>query len=223
MQTPQAPATPAPPSSPVITNEAGTDVYKVQPPLTARDLEALKARREELSDQLISATGRRSSLVGQLDASTNQTVRSGLEQRLAVLDARIVQLETDIATTGRELSGAPAGNAATLTESASFIPGLGSGQATAISIVFTVAVLGPMAIGAARMMWKRSNRPSLPPAFTETAQRIERLEQSIDAIAIEIERVTEGQRFVTRLLSEGQNVPALGAGKRAETIPAGNQ
>jgi hypothetical protein len=33
------------------------------------------------------------------------------------------------------------------------------------------------------------------------------LEQAVDAIAIEIERISEGQRFVTRLLSER---PALG-------------
>jgi len=29
-----------------------------------------------------------------------------------------------------------------------------------------------------------------------------RLEQSVDAIAIEVERITEGQRFMTRLLAE---------------------
>jgi len=221
MQTPQAPATPAPQPRPIITTEAGTNVYTVETPLTARDIAAIKARREELSDQLMSATRRRSSLADQLKTTTNETARSGLEQRMAVLDERIVQLETDIATTGRVLSSAPAGIAAT-TESDSYSPGIGSGQVTAISIVFTVAVLGPMAIGAARMMWKRSNRPSLAPAFTETAQRIERLEQSVDAIAIEIERVSEGQRFVTKLLSEGQKLPALGAAKR-EPMPAGNQ
>ena len=36
----------------------------------------------------------------------------------------------------------------------------------------------------------------------ESSQRLERLEQGMDAIAIEIERVSEGQRFVTKLLSE---------------------
>jgi hypothetical protein len=35
------------------------------------------------------------------------------------------------------------------------------------------------------------------------------MEQAIDSIAIEIERVSEGQRFVTRLMSDRQN--ALGA------------
>jgi hypothetical protein len=191
--------------------------------MTARDVEAIKARREELSNQLTSASGRRSRLVEQLDASTNETARRGLEERIALLDKRMVQLETDIAATGQQLSSAPAGLLAATEVSSSFIPGLGSGQVTAVSIVFTAVVLGPIAIGAARMMWKRSNRPVLPAGFTETAQRLERLEQSVDTIAIEIERVSEGQRFVTKLLSEGQHAPALAAGKRPEAIPAGNQ
>lgn len=32
--------------------------------------------------------------------------------------------------------------------------------------------------------------------------RLARLEQAVDAIAVEIERISEGQRFTTRLLSE---------------------
>jgi hypothetical protein len=32
---------------------------------------------------------------------------------------------------------------------------------------------------------------------------MERLEQGVEAIAIEVERISEGQRFVTKLLSEG--------------------
>ena len=34
-------------------------------------------------------------------------------------------------------------------------------------------------------------------------ERITRIEQAVDAIAVEVERVGEGQRFVTKLLSEG--------------------
>jgi len=32
--------------------------------------------------------------------------------------------------------------------------------------------------------------------------RLERIEQAVDAIAIEVERISEGQRFTTKLLSE---------------------
>jgi hypothetical protein len=33
-------------------------------------------------------------------------------------------------------------------------------------------------------------------------ERFARLEQAVDAIALEVERISEGQRFTTRLLSE---------------------
>lgn len=223
MQLPQAtPAPPAPPT-PVIVNEPGTDLYTITTPLTARDIAAIRVRREELSDQLTSASNRRSRLMEQLNSTSNERARLGLEERIATLDKRMIQLETDIASTGQQLTSAPAGLLAT-TESGSQFIGLGSGQVTGLSIVFTVVVLGPLALGAARMMWKRSNKPALPPAiFNETAQRLERLEQSVDTIAVEIERISEGQRFVTKLLSEGQQQPALAAGKRPETIPVGNR
>lgn len=204
--TPTAPAVIAPAPAPAraaIVNQPGTNVYTVAPPLTARDVAAIKARRDELSNQLISAAGRRSRLVEQLNSSTNETARKGIEDRIALLDRRMLQLETDIAETGQQLTSAPAGLVAA-TQSPPFFGVLGSGQFVAISIVFTILVLAPLAIGAARLLWKRSNRPVAPPAIlTETAQRLERLEQAVDAVAIEIERVSEGQRFVTRLLSEG--------------------
>jgi len=41
-------------------------------------------------------------------------------------------------------------------------------------------------------------------------QRLERVEQAVESIAIEIERIGEGQRYVTNLLNERpKHVPAL--------------
>lgn len=46
--------------------------------------------------------------------------------------------------------------------------------------------------------------------LAEMQQRLERIEQAIDAMAVEVERIAEGQRFVTRLLAEkGQERPGL--------------
>lgn len=39
-------------------------------------------------------------------------------------------------------------------------------------------------------------------ADAELERRLERIEQIVEATAIEVERVTEGQRFVTRALTE---------------------
>ena len=73
------------------------------------------------------------------------------------------------------------------------------------------------------MMWKRTNRPVAAPLPDDAARRLERLEQGMDAIAIEIERVSEGQRFVTRLLSESHGAPLpasqrIAGGEAAESV-----
>jgi hypothetical protein len=43
----------------------------------------------------------------------------------------------------------------------------------------------------------------------DVAARLQRMEQAIDSIAIEVERISEGQRFTTKLLAE--RVPAPGS------------
>src|SRR5688500_12305335 len=103
MQKPQADLAPPAPK-PVIVHEPGTDVYAVTTPLTARDVAAIRVRRKELSDQLTSASNRRSNLMEELNGTNNETARKGLEERIAILDRRMVQLETDIASTGQLLT-----------------------------------------------------------------------------------------------------------------------
>lgn len=189
--------------------------------MTARQLAAIKAQREELSNQLESVDGRRSELIGQLKQTRDQTAIKGLEDRLSLLDKRQLQLESDIASTGQQLTSAPAGLVASA--GTPVFGGFGSGQLVGISIVLIIFVIAPLAMGFARTIWKRSNKPALPAtAFTETAQRLERLEGAVDTIAVEIERISEGQRFVTKLLSEGGQVPALSTGQRSpEVLRAG--
>jgi hypothetical protein len=50
----------------------------------------------------------------------------------------------------------------------------------------------------------------------EVVQRLERMEQAIDAMSVEIERISEGQRFVTRLLSEKAQASSLGGPSEPE-------
>ena len=51
-------------------------------------------------------------------------------------------------------------------------------------------------------MERGPREPSVPP---DVAARLERMEQAIDSIAIEVERISEGQRFTTKLLAERSN------------------
>lgn len=224
MQTPtptQAPQAVTPPERPTFTvQDPNGGSFTLARPLSSREVAALKARRSELSDQLQSVDGRRSKLLSQLRSTSDQTAVKGLEDRLALLDKRQLQLEADLATTGQQLSSASAGLAAS-TGLPSF-NGLGSGQVVGISIVGIIFVLMPLAVGFMKILLRRSTKPAVPPAaLAETAQRLERLETAVDTIAVEIERISEGQRFVTKLLSEGQ-ARALPAGQRSpETVPVG--
>jgi hypothetical protein len=214
---PQAPAAPPTQGKPVVVvrDAPGLGTFNISMPMSGREVNALKAQRDELSNQLQSVDGRRSKLLSQLRQTGDPTAVKGLEDRLALLDKRQLQLESDLATTGQQLSSAPAGLVASAAGPAMFA-GLGSGQVTAVSIIAIIFVLGPLAVGFAKTLFRGASRPGLPPqALTETAQRLERLEGAVDSIAIEIERISEGQRFVTKLLSEGQQAPALGAGQRS--------
>src|SRR4051812_29091441 len=216
MQTP-APKAPTAAPSPapvfVLQGPPGTPLA-AQIPRTTRDVEALKARREELSNQLQSVDGRRSKLISQLKQTGDPTATQGLEARLSLLDARQLQLESDLATTGQLLSSSAAGQIASTAQPV-FYGGLSSKQVMGLSVLTIIFVLFPLATHAGRGIWKKSGKAANAPAgLTEAAQRLERLEASVDAIAIEIERVSEGQRFVTKLLSEGQGAAKLSSAQR---------
>jgi hypothetical protein len=66
----------------------------------------------------------------------------------------------------------------------------------------------------ARGIWPLDG--SVSPALSgELTDRLMHLEQSVDAIAIEIERIGEGQRFITRLFAENAASRAAGEGATA--------
>jgi hypothetical protein len=68
------------------------------------------------------------------------------------------------------------------------------------AIVLAVGV--PLARAYSRRMDAESRNPQIP---SEVVARLERMEQAIDSVALEIERISEGQRFTTKLLSEGKS------------------
>ncbi len=71
-------------------------------------------------------------------------------------------------------------------------------------IVLSIGV--PLVVMLGKKWQRDAERPKLP---DEMAPRLERMEAAIDAMAIEIERISEGQRFTTKLLTERQKEPAM--------------
>ena len=76
--------------------------------------------------------------------------------------------------------------------------------AFATAIILAIGI--PIVRAYARKLDAQAKNPGVP---LDVANRLERIEQAIEAVAIEVERISEGQRFTTRLLSEGRSaVPA---------------
>lgn len=89
-----------------------------------------------------------------------------------------------------------------------------------ITITFILAVLMPISIGITRRLLRRSPKDAGMPTADVLTPRLDRLEQSVDAIAIEIERIAEGQRFVTKVMADrAAPAPARTAPPAAEAAP----
>jgi len=173
-------------------------------PRTRAEIEQLRIRRRELTDQLSSVSERRRSLSGELQGTVDETSRSGLQARLKLLDQRILQLESDVASTGQQISAAPAALMGSMDSESSrtssgdsFESGVGLGVTSSLIIVGAYA---------AWRRWRRGRRGGSrkSAALANDSARLERLENGIEAIAIEVERISEGQRFVTKMFSESQ-------------------
>ena len=72
--------------------------------------------------------------------------------------------------------------------------------------MLSVFVFFPLAIAFARLIWKRASEPERPAIDSSAHMKLEQLQQSVDAIAIEVERISENQRFVTKALAEKARV-----------------
>src|SRR5436190_9602401 len=91
--TPQAPGIPTP--APVAGAPQPSFAFKI--PQTAQEVANLRARRQELSNQIENVMSRRRSLARLYENANGSVDRSGLAQQLGVLDQRVAQMEADLA------------------------------------------------------------------------------------------------------------------------------
>ncbi|MDX2183931.1 MAG: hypothetical protein SFW08_08105 [Gemmatimonadaceae bacterium] len=176
-------------------------------PMTAEQIARLRQKGRELSSQLGSVSRRREEVLGKLK-DADAAAKPGLDARLKVLDARLVSLEQQIEENSRMIANAPL-EVEQAAEEVSKVGPFGIRQEVyGIGTVGACLLLAPIALAYARMLWRRGTNPR-PPKDAAAEARAVRMEQAIDAMSIELERISEGQRFVTKLMSER----ALGAGQ----------
>ncbi len=198
-QTTPAPATsaPTPPTqtSAGTATQAPTAVTTANPALVYR---GLREKREVLWNQKNRLEDERQEIVQKLrEGPVSDADRAGLEQRLAGVDQRIAQVSISIAEADAEVAAGAAVPGALVREEN---PGEQDAEMFAMGLVFTGLMLFPLMIAWARRLWKKA--AVLPVVSQELSDRVGAIERNLDSVALEIERIGEGQRFVTQLMAE---------------------
>jgi hypothetical protein len=208
--TPQA--TPAPSPTPVTAIEVPAP--GPTRPITEAEIGAVRRQRSEMSNQLSSARDRQEELINQIRTAPDGT-EQGLIEHLRVVDARVVNIEGDLERTGQWLRSGQVPVGTTLLPPRTFdVP---PEAIAARGALLGGLVLVPIMIGFMIMRWRRRGhrRDRMGAQDTQHDARMERLEQAVDAIAIEVERVGESQRYQAKMLAEANLMPAIGDSQRA--------
>jgi hypothetical protein len=80
---------------------------------------------------------------------------------------------------------------------------------------FTMITIIALGVPIIRLIARRMDRKPLPPtpASPDVTARLERIEQAVEAVAIEVERIAESQRFSAKLMAEQQKAKLTGGEK----------
>ena len=195
-------------------------------PKTTAELEALVGKREELGRQLESVTQRRHELAEQYRRADVASGRE-IQARMKVLDERSGRLERDIMLADDAVAEAMAEGVTRAPSGADLLfRGMAGGpqhpmatlpprrQDIRQTIAATMFLEGLAFVLLGFVLYRRlSKRANASAAAISSDQtRFTQLQQSVDVIALEVERISEGQRYVAKMLSD--NFPhAVGAGE----------
>lgn len=173
--------------------------------------EGFKAQRNELKNQLDELQGTRREISRQLEGiAAGSPGRTALEARLKDVDARTSAVDQMLAGNAAQIAQAAAIPGAVVEQPRPIIQGPPEDAYMFGSLVMLIVFL-PLSVALARRIWRRS--AAVATSFPrEIAERLSRMEQAVEATAVEVERIGEGQRFLTRLFTEGEGARAIGAG-----------
>ena len=212
---PPPPGIPAPPTSDELQREIRQLHAQVAPLADpahdpAAVLRGLKAQREVLGEQLDNIQRERENVVESIRESRNQGMPvEGLEMNLAELDRRILSIHQQIAVSDNAVALASATPGAIPPPPPPEIQMGPPEEAYILGVVACIFVFLPMIVFRYLSFRKR---PVPAPLASEASDRLRAIEQSVETIAVEMERIGEGQRFMSRLITERGGLSALGEG-----------
>jgi hypothetical protein len=213
MRQPTTFATPAPPATPQAGSGLGEAIKKTVDDALAG---ALAPARAQMQEELARLMARRDAMSSALQ-STNPRLpaRLAMQRQIADLDREIADLQRGIEKLNARLTtrDGPGTFASTAPPPAFPNRPMNNFDPTpmVISVLGILFVAFPLTLAVVRFLWRRASNAPAPAITAEQTRRFDRLEQSVDAIAIEVERISENQRYLTRLLAEPKK-EGLGAG-----------
>ena len=90
-----------------------------------------------------------------------------------------------------------------------------------VAVVFTFLLLMTFVISVGSVLRRRAAATAAGPAApADLAARLSRIEQAVEAVAIEVERISESERYSARLLTERLPDPAAGPNGDLQRAPA---
>jgi hypothetical protein len=202
MQNPTAAPTPPAPQGIPGQDLSGSRVVVRDGVTNAEIYRALQSQRDVLRNQRAELEDRREELVQSLATAQPAAARTGIEQRITAIDARLAQLEIQIASVETDVAEAAGLPGATLEPPSP--PRSGPPEEFWVLSGLALVIFGiPISIAFARRIWRKSAGVTVATLPPELTQKMTEIERGMDAIAVEVERIGEGQRFVTQLLAEG--------------------
>ena len=163
---------------------------------------AATAVRSELREQLETLTDERHGYLREIEdhGQVGGPAVTGMQQRITELDARINELDKAIAVADANVARTAAIPGAVVTPPPIVRRGPPEEAFIAVPIVFMCLML-PIIIAYAKRIWRRPV-PASHQLPNDLGDRLSRLEAMGETTALEVERIGEGQRFVTRLLTD---------------------
>jgi hypothetical protein len=210
----QQPTPPTPPATPTAAPPpqtapgapiTSTDVPTGTLDLSKFSLNELRRMRSELSSQRGDLASRREATARSYEAGTGAN-KEGMGERLRLLDANIMVYENQMVRVGREIAARGGG----VTETPNYrVPPNYVSEDDAAGMAFGFSFLTLILTFFITRRIMRRKYAGLPasrqqPNLIASNERLERIEQAVDTIAVEVERVSENQRFMTRLMTETQ-------------------
>jgi hypothetical protein len=171
------------------------------------------AARNELRYQISELNSRRYPIADRLrQHNATGADLAGLEKRITIIDDQIAVVEKQLAAADGEVAKAAAVPGSVEPSSSNPFDRISNrDREFVLTAMFILVVLFPISLALARRLWRRGTAAvaNIP---RDLSERFSRLEQSMESVAIEVERIGEGQRFMTNVLVDSVSERALGPG-----------